>query len=116
MASPRPRATTLIALVLTCALTLAPGCIIGSPVAAFSGEPYGMTIDDIDAIGGEKKPIWGGRPVLAAIDLPFAAVLDTAFLPIALLFWGISALVGGGSDPDHGHGHRHDDDEPDHTH
>lgn len=104
MPSPRPRATTLIALALAGTLALGPGCIIGSPVAAFSGEPYGMTIDDIDAMGGAKKPIWGGRPVLAAIDLPFAAVLDTAFLPIALIFWGISALVGGGSDPDHGHG------------
>lgn len=94
------------AVCLAVALALSPGCILGSPVAAFSGEPYGMTIDDAEAIGGERWPIWGGHPVMAAIDIPFAAVLDTAFLPISLLFWGISALGDGGDD---GHGHGHDD-------
>lgn len=101
-ATPR-RGRILLGFALVLSLALPPGCIFGSPVAAFSGEPYGMTRDDVSAINGKRGPIWGGRPVLAAIDLPFAAVLDTGFLPIALIFWGISALVGG-DEHDHGHG------------
>lgn len=111
------RRLTLLTLCLAGALALAPGCILGSPVAAFSGEPYGMTRDDASAIGGERWPIWGGHPVMAAIDIPFAAVLDTAFLPISLIVWGISAL---GDDGGHGHGHGDDghdhDDGDDHDH
>jgi uncharacterized protein YceK len=118
-ATPRRR-RILLGIVLVTSLALPPGCIFGSPVAAFSGEPYGMTRDDVSAMGGKRGPIWGGRPVLAAIDLPFAAILDTGFLPIALIFWGLSALVGGGDEHDHGHGggrgYSHDDEEEEHTH
>ena len=99
----RRRTRTLIGLGLAVALLATPGCLIMSPVGAFSGYPYGMTIDDVEAIQGKKSPLWGGHPVMAAIDLPFAAVLDTAFLPIALLMWGVRALVGDG-----GHAHRKD--------
>lgn len=69
------------------------GCLIGSPVAAISGEPYGMTIDDAKSLQGKKGRIWSGAPFFAAVDIPFAAVLDTAFLPISLLVWGIRALA-----------------------
>lgn len=121
------RLIKLLAPCLVGALALAPGCILGSPVAAFSGEPYGMTRDDVEAIGGERWPIWGGHPVMAAVDIPFAAVLDTAFLPISLIVWGLSALGDGGED-EHGHGddghdhdhgddgHDHADGEPEHVH
>lgn len=111
----RPRLTSLLVPALLGALVLGPGCVMGSPVAAFSGEPYGMTRDDVAAIGGDRWPIWGGHPVMAAIDIPFAAVLDTAFLPIALIVWGLSSLAGGGEDPDHGHSHGRGDDH-DHGH
>lgn len=125
-ARPPRRGRILLGLALVLTLALPPGCIFGSPVAAFSGEPYGMTRDDLSALDGKRGPIWGGRPVLAAIDLPFAAILDTGFLPIALIFWGISAAVGGGDDHGHGGGgrgysrddgeeHTHDDGE-EHTH
>lgn len=112
------RTTTTSALLLTLAATVAlvPGCIFGSPVAAFSGEPYGMTRDDWSAIGGARQPIWGGHPVFAGIDLPFAFVLDTGFLPISLLIWGIKALADGGDDDRGGHGHSHGDGEADHRH
>ena len=99
---------TLLTLTLCLTLLVAPGCIVGSPVSAISGEPYGMTRDDVGAIGGKKRPIWGGHPVAAAIDLPFAFVLDTVFLPISLLIWGIKALAGS-DDRDDGHSHGHDD-------
>src|SRR5688500_14237309 len=105
----RTKAASLVALTLTVAVALAPGCIFGSPVAAFSGEPYGMTRDDWSAIGGARPPIWGGHPVFAAIDLPFAFVLDTGFLPISLLIWGIKALGDGKDEHDHG-------EDADHTH
>src|SRR5690606_20732818 len=101
---------------LAASLVLGPGCILGSPVAAFSGEPYGMTRDDASAIGGEHWPIWGGHPVMAAIDIPFAAVLDTAFLPFALIFWGITAIGDDGGDGGHDHEHDHGDGEYDHHH
>lgn len=113
------RSTKLLAACLVASLALGPGCILGSPVAAFSGEPYGMTRDDASAIGGERWPIWGGHPVMAAIDIPFAAVLDTAFLPIALIMWGITSLADGGDGHGHGHGHgdgHHGDGEHDHAH
>jgi len=112
-AHPKRRGRILLAITLA----LPPGCILGSPVAAFSGEPYGMTRDDVSAMGGKKGPIWGGHPVVAAIDLPFAAVLDTGFLPIALIFWGLSAAFGDGSDHGHGGGGRYsDEEEEEHTH
>ena len=102
---------------LACALALGPsGCLLGSPVAAFSGEPWGMFRDDIDALSGKKAPIWGGNPVAAAIDLPFAFVLDTGLLPISGLIWLIRLPFGGGG---HSHGHGdgdHDHDEADHDH
>ena len=119
MTRPRTtRRTTLVALALAATIVVVPpGCILGSPVAAFSGEPYGMTRDDWDAVGGARRPILGGHPVLAAIDLPFAFVLDTGFLPIALIVWGIKALGDGGDEHDHGPDadHTHDGDE-DHDH
>jgi uncharacterized protein YceK len=113
----RKKVTSLLALTLTAAVALAPGCIFGSPVSAFSGEPYGMTRDDWSAIGGARPPIWGGHPVFAAMDLPFAFVLDTGFLPIALIVWGIKALGDGDDDHDHGPGadHTHEGD-ADHDH
>jgi uncharacterized protein YceK len=121
----RKTAGPVLALTVAAAVALAPGCIFGSPIAAFSGEPYGMTRDDWSAIGGKRQPIWGGHPVFAAIDLPFAFVLDTGFLPISLIVWGLKALGDGGEDDGHGHGHSHgegedhshdDDDADDHEH
>jgi len=115
-----PGRTRFLSLLLAAALVVGPGCVLGSPLAMISGEPYGQTIDDLDAIGGRKKgPIWGGAPVFAAIDLPFAAVLDTGFLPIALMIWGLKQL--GSDDRDHHHGpgdhdHVHGDGEADHSH
>lgn len=103
LAPSRRRARVLVALALSAPLFLGKGCLIGSPVAAFSGEPYGMTRDDVDALGGRRSAIWGRAPWAAAIDLPFAFVLDTGFLPISLLVWAIVALAGGGDehgDPD----------------
>jgi uncharacterized protein YceK len=70
-----------------------PGCIMGSPLAAFSGEPYGMVIDDVKAIQGKRGRIWSGASFFAVIDIPIAAVLDTAFLPISLIVWGIKELA-----------------------
>jgi uncharacterized protein YceK len=109
---------TLLALTLTVAL--APGCIIGSPSAAISGEPYGWTVEDWRGLTGDRRSAWRDHSVLAAIDLPFAAVLDTAFLPISLIIWGLSAAFGGGDEGeahDHGDGmHTHDDDDEGHTH
>lgn len=119
-ARPPRRRRFLLGIALALTVALPPGCIFGSPVAAFSGEPYGMTRDDWSAIGGKRGPVWGGHPVVAAIDLPFAAVLDTAFLPIALIFWGISAAVGGGDDHGHGRdgggGRYSDEEEEEHSH
>jgi uncharacterized protein YceK len=99
----RPR--RVFALVLTVMVLLSPGCIVGSPLAAITGEPYGMTIDDVKALQGRNGRIWSSAPFFAAVDIPFAAVLDTAFLPISLLMWGILTLAGGG---DH---HSYDDEE-----
>ena len=71
------------------ALLLVPGCVIGSPLAAVGGKPYGMTSDDVQAIRGERDAFWSHAPILAGLDLPFAAVLDTALLPLALVMWAI---------------------------
>jgi uncharacterized protein YceK len=80
------------ALLIVAACMALPGCLLGSPLAAISGKPYGMTRDDIKAISSKKRgPIWSGAPVFAAIDLPFAFVLDTAFAPIALPIWALSS-------------------------
>lgn len=98
-----------LTLVLALALLAQPGCLIGSPAAMIAGEPYGMTRDDVSALGGRKGRIWSGAPVFAAVDLPFAAVLDTAFLPITMIVWGLKALAGS-DDHDAGHGdegHQH---------
>ena len=97
----RRRGAPLICL-LVVSVAVGPGCLLGSPLAAFSGEPYGMTIDDIGALGGRNGKIWSGAPVLAFLDLPLAAVLDTGFLPISLIMWGILSISGaGGDDGDH---------------
>ena len=112
--------TRVLALVLAGWVLVLPGCIMGSPLAAISGEPYGMVRGDVRALSGKKQAIWAGAPLFAAIDLPFAAVLDTAFLPISLLVWGIKAL--GDDDPepdDHDHGqgrHSHSVDIDSHGH
>ncbi|MGE0711551.1 MAG: YceK/YidQ family lipoprotein [Planctomycetota bacterium] len=84
---PRRRTSALLALALVLCAALTPGCIVGSPLSAFSGEPYGMTIDDVHALQGRKTAIWAEAPFFAAIDIPFAAVLDTGFLPIAAIMW-----------------------------
>lgn len=108
--------TRLLCLALAASLLVTPGCLIGSPVAAFSGEPYGMTVDDWMALGGRKGRIWSDAPVFAAIDLPFAFVLDTAFLPISLIMWGITAAAGPSADYDDDD-HEHDDhDDHEHEH
>ena len=91
---------SLFHLLLALSLIVTPGCILGSPLAAFSGEPYGMVIDDVEAIQGRKKRIWSGAPAFAVIDIPFAFVLDTGLLPISLIMWGILAL---GGDDKHDH-------------
>jgi len=109
---PRKPARTLVLAVLALVLAGQPGCLVGSPLAAISGRLYGMTRDDVAAIRGtDKNAIWKGLPALAVIDIPFAFVLDTGFLPIALIFAGFDLLIG---DEDHGHGtgpgqHTHDD-------
>lgn len=90
----RPPARLLIALLVVAV----PGCLMGSPLAAISGEPYGMVIDDVKAISGKNGRIWSGAPVAAVLDIPLAFVLDTAFLPISVIVWGIKAL-GGSSEP-----------------
>lgn len=83
------RSSIAFALVAVLVLVL-PGCLLGSPLAAIGGEVYGQTRDDITAVTTDKKgPIWSGAPVFAAIDLPMAFVLDTAFLPISLIAWAI---------------------------
>lgn len=97
----RRQTRKLIPFALATVLIGMPGCIIMSPVGAFTGHPYGMTIDDVEAMQGKKAPLWGGHPFLAAIDLPFAAVLDTALLPLSLPMWGLRVLIG-----DDGHAHR----------
>jgi uncharacterized protein YceK len=104
-----------LALLLVLALTLGgpAGCLIGSPVAAVSGEPYGMTVDDVRALQGKKGRIWSGAPIFAGIDLPFAFVLDTGFLPISLVVWGILWLA---SDEEEGDDHGHDHGEGTHDH
>jgi uncharacterized protein YceK len=71
-----------------------PGCLLGSPLAAISGEPYGMVIDDVKALSGKNGRIWSKAPFFAAIDLPIAFCLDTALLPLSLPIWGIMALIG----------------------
>lgn len=111
--SPFARRGAPVICLLVVSLTLGPGCLLGSPLAAFSGEPYGMTIDDIGALGGKNGKIWSDAPVLAFFDLPIAAVLDTALLPFSLIMWGILSIGGGDDEEDHGHGHDHDDG---HTH
>lgn len=88
----------VLALSLSIALVVAPGCVVGSPLAAFSGEPYGMTLDDVASLQGRKGRIWSGAPAFAAIDLPFAAVLDTGLLPISLPIWAIRALASDGDE------------------
>jgi uncharacterized protein YceK len=110
----RKPARTLVLAVLALVLAGQPGCLVGSPLAAISGRLYGMTRDDVAAIRGtDKNAIWKGLPALAVIDIPFAFVLDTGFLPIALIFAGFDLLIG---DEDHGHGtgpgqHTHDDED-----
>jgi uncharacterized protein YceK len=86
-------ATLLLHLSLALCLVLTPGCLLGSPLAAVSGEPYGMVVDDVKALQGKNGRIWSKAPFFAAIDLPIAFCLDTAFLPISLITWGISALA-----------------------
>lgn len=81
-ASKTPLRLLFVAIVL-----LMPGCLVGSPLAAFSGEPYGMVRDDLRAMDGRNGPIWAGAPVFAAIDIPFAFVLDTALFPIGGIMW-----------------------------
>ena len=106
----------MLALGLVCA---GPGCLIGSPVAAISGEPYGMTRDDVRAIQGKRGHIWSGAPGFAVVDIVFAAVLDTAFLPVSLLIWGIKALASddeGDDDHDEGQPHTHGEGGEPHTH
>jgi len=76
-----------LALLLVAIVCFTPGCLVGSPLAAFSGEPYGMVRDDIKAISGQNGPIWAGAPAFAVFDIPLAAVLDTAFLPISCIMW-----------------------------
>jgi uncharacterized protein YceK len=78
-------------------LVAAPGCLMGSPLAAISGEPYGMVIDDVQAIRGRSGRIWSDAPFAAVIDIPFAFVLDTAFLPVSAIIWSIKAIAGGSS-------------------
>lgn len=87
-------------------LLCAPGCIVGSPLAAFSGEPYGMVIDDVKAIQGRNGRIWSGAPAFAVFDIPFAAVLDTGLLPISCLMWLILHAGEGGDDDDYDSGSR----------
>lgn len=110
--------TRLLCLALAASLLVTPGCLIGSPVAAFSGEPYGMTVDDWMALGGRKGRIWSDAPVFAAVDLPFAFVLDTAFLPISLIMWGLTSAADPSEDDyddeedaahDEDHEHEHED-------
>lgn len=80
-------AKTPLILLLVAIVSFTPGCLIGSPLSAFSGEPYGMVRDDIKAIDGQNGPIWSGAPAFAVFDIPLAFVLDTAFLPISCLMW-----------------------------
>ena len=94
---------TLLLLVLALALVTTPACaIVGSPYYAFQGEPYGMTRHDLDPLEGSG--LKGGRGhagalflmpvvVLWLLDLPFAAILDTALLPISGPIWAIRQLV-----------------------
>ena len=98
--APRHR---LAAVVVAALLLLTPGCLLGSPMAAFSGEPYGMTVDDVRALQGKRSAIWYGAPVFAVLDLPVAFVLDTALLPIALVVWVIHAIAGDEHDHEDGH-------------
>lgn len=97
------RSGRLLCSLLVLLVALAPGCVIGSPLAAFSGEPYGMVIDDVRALQGRNGRIWSQAPAFAVIDIPFAFVLDTGLLPISAIMWLI--LHAGESDDD-------DDDEP----
>lgn len=101
MTTRRRTARSLLCLLLAGVLITSPGCLIMSPVGAFTGAgPYAMVIDDIEAIQGKKAPVWAGRPVLAGIDLPFAFVLDTAFLPIACITWFFAWLAKDDRDAD----------------
>lgn len=88
------RTSRWLALALALWLPFFQGCLIGSPVAAFTGHPYGMTIDDVEALSGEEDAFWSHSPVFAAIDLPFAAILDTALFPIAGLIWLVKEALG----------------------
>lgn len=107
---------TPLCLLLVAIVFLTPGCLVGSPLSAFSGEPYGMVRDDIKALSGQNGPIWSGAPAFAVIDIPFAAVLDTGLLPISLIMWLI-LHAGGGDDEEEGEAyeerkpsrHRHED-------
>lgn len=81
------RSRFLLCPLLALLVVLSPGCIVGSPLAAFSGEPYGMVIDDVKAIQGRNGRIWSQAPAFAVFDIPFAFVLDTGFLPISCLMW-----------------------------
>jgi len=92
------RARSMALLFAVVVLIVTPGCLMGSPAAAVAGEPYGMVVDDVKALQGKKGPIWAAAPVMAAFDLPLAACLDTAFLPIALIVWAIKALAGADDD------------------
>lgn len=93
------RVPLVAALALVASLFLLSGCVLGSPLAAFSGEPYGMVIDDVKALQGRNGRIWSKAPFFAVIDIPFAAVLDTAFLPISCIMWLI--LPSDHEDSDH---------------
>lgn len=103
MSPPRPprqpsRARIGLGVLLVVGCALLPGCLLGSPAAAVSGEPYGMVIDDVKAMAGRNGPIWAGAPVFAFFDLPVAFALDTGFLPIALVVWAVKAISGGGDE------------------
>lgn len=110
----------IVNLLLVLTVATLPGCLLGSPLSAIAGEPYGMVRDDIKAITSNKKgPIWRGAPVFAAIDLPMAFVLDTALLPISLPIWAI--LSAGEEDEDWvtedaSQGRAHDHGGTSHTH
>ncbi len=91
---------TPLTLLLVAIVCFTPGCLVGSPLSAFSGEPYGMVRDDIKAIDGQNGPIWSGAPAFAVFDIPLAFVLDTAFLPISCLMWLILHAGEGDDDED----------------
>lgn len=91
-------------------LSSTPGCLVCCPLAVVSAEPFGQTADDVyaikdksrrwedapdfvDGIRGRYRPYWEDHPVLAALELPFAFATDLAFLPLAIVAWGIHGLT-----------------------